>query len=766
MSVTPSDLFYNSGSLKGRILTRLFGSPGTRWQDRLRPWLIAELRRDALVRSLSAGFMLYVLAVIMNISFSALIFKGELAAQLPIVLPFVLAGNSVLILIVALLSSYSGSIASAQDAPAVITALAAATLVSALPASASQGEIIATVLVLVLGSSIVVGLAFLLFGLFRLGSFVRYLPYPVMGGFLAGTGWLLAFGGVGVMQDLSIGSGIFASDRLLFWIPGLAAGVLMAAGMRKWRSPVILLAGLAALVLLFYGALVVFRLPFAEVSAAGWLLGPFPELEGWNIPLSPARLSQVNWPALSAALPEALPALFLGMIALLLNASGLELVIKKDFDLNRELVTAGIANLLGGFTGSLMGYHSVSLTTLNHTITRGRRLPGLIVPLLMVMTVMFGTDLLAYLPRMMLGALLVYIGASLLYEWVVEVWAKFPKIDAAIVMTILATIIWKDFLWGIGIGTALTIILFLISYSRVNVVRHVLSGSNYQSRMHRSIEHARLLKFHGEEVCIFKLEGFIFFGTANELYEQVNERMKTAGKRPIRFLILDFDMVTGLDTTGLLSFEKMLQYTRSQETNLILSGLKSRSLSQFTRGGFKDGDEKLRIFPSLDRAVEWCETQMIMESSFEISSAKSLLERLVRVLPEEENLQALLGFMERREYRKGEYLMRAGDPAGEILFIETGQVTVQLEQEDGSPLRLETAGGGRVVGEVGFYLDRPRTADVIADEDTGVYALKRETLERIRIEDPNVLYTLSRLVVNQTSERIVAMTRALDALED
>jgi SulP family sulfate permease len=93
-------------------------------------------------------------------------------------------------------------------------------------------------------------------------------------------------------------------------------------------------------------------------------------------------------------------------------------------------------------------------------------------------------------------------------------------------------------------------------------------------------------------------------------------------------------------------------------------------------------------------------------------------------------------------------------------------VTVQLEQEDGSPLRLETAGGGRVVGEVGFYLDRPRTADVIADEDTGAYALKRETLERIKIEDPNVLYTLSRLVVNQTSERIVAMTRALDALED
>lgn len=751
--------------MQGNHKTRSFDQPQVPRLDRLRSWLSAELRRDALLPSLSAGFMLYVLAVITSISFSALIFKGQLAEYLPGVLPFVLTGNALMVLIVALLSKYPGSISIAQDAPAVIMALAAATLVSGLPADGSPGVIVSTALALVLGSSIAAGLVFLLVGVFKLGSFVRYLPYPVMGGFLAGTGWLLALGGVGVMQDLSIGSGVFAPGRLLFWLPGAAAGVLLAAGMRKWRNPVVLLAGLAALVLLFYAALIVFRIPFNEVSTAGWLLGPFPKLGGWSFPLSLARLSQVDWTVLAAALPGALPALFLGLIALLLNASGLELVIRKDFDLNHELRTAGIANLVAGFAGTLIGYHSVSLTTLNHTITRGSRLPGLIVAVLLVVTVMFGTGALAYLPRMMLGALLVFLGANLLYEWVIEVWAKFPVIDASIVMAILAAIIWKDFLWGIGIGTVLTIILFLVSYSRINVIRHILSGSNYQSRMHRSLEHARLLKAYGEKICIFKLEGFIFFGTANELYEQVHARIKDAGLHSTRFLILDFDMVTGLDTTGLLSFEKMLQYTRSQETDLILSGLQGRALSQFSKGGFKDGDDRLRIFPSLDRAVEWCETQLIMEASVEFSPAQSLLESLLTLLPEEEHLRALLDYMERRDYGQGTYLMRAGDPPGEILFIETGQVTIQLGQEDGTPLRLETAGGGRVIGEVGFYLDQPRTADVIADEETGVYVLKRETLERIRTEDPNVLYTLSRLVVNQTSERVIAMTRALDALE-
>jgi SulP family sulfate permease len=384
---------------------------------------------------------------------------------------------------------------------------------------------------------------------------------------------------------------------------------------------------------------------------------------------------------------------------------------------------------------------------------------------MLVLTVLFGTALLSYLPRLMLGALLIYIGVDLLYEWVVAVWAKFPKVDALIVMTILVTIGLTNFLWGILIGTFLTILLFVVNYSRVNVVRYTLTGTTYHSRFFRQLEHTRLLERHGDQIFIFKLEGFIFFGTANYLYEQVHQRIRNPGSMPVRYMILDFEMVSGLDSTGLLSFEKMLQYTQDRQVNLVFSGLKDRALRQFENGGFGGLIEGLYLFPQLDRAVEWCETSIIQDFSFESEQEKSLTKKLQPIIPDEKALTRLLSLMSRRHYAPGEYLMRAGDPPDEIMLIEDGQVTVQLEPPEGEPIRLETTAGGRVIGELGFYLDQPRTAHVRADTDTDVYVLTRQDLDRLQAESPDVLLTLSRIVVHQTSQRVVNMTQFHDAVQ-
>ena len=103
-------------------------------------------------------------------------------------------------------------------------------------------------------------------------------------------------------------------------------------------------------------------------------------------------------------------------------------------------------------------------------------------------------------PALYILTCIVYIGFSLLYEWVVEVWARFTRIDAMIVMTILVTIAATNFLWGIGIGMVLTIVLFLVNYSRIDVVRYRLTGDSFQSRFKRGIEDARLLEQHSHHL--------------------------------------------------------------------------------------------------------------------------------------------------------------------------------------------------------------------------------------------------------------------------
>lgn len=160
-------------------------------QSRLVGWAREEFQPDALVRSFTSAWVIFTLEVILVVSFAALVFNGPLSGYLSLGLTYFLAGNALLTLLVGLFSSYSGSIAVPQDTPAVIMALAVAGLAGALPLQAQGSERFATTLFLILITTTGTGILFLGMGVFRLGGLVRFLPYPVMGGFLAGTGWLL-----------------------------------------------------------------------------------------------------------------------------------------------------------------------------------------------------------------------------------------------------------------------------------------------------------------------------------------------------------------------------------------------------------------------------------------------------------------------------------------------------------------------------------------------------------------------------------------------
>ncbi len=113
----------------------------------------------------------------------------------------------------------------------------------------------------------------------------------------------------------------------------------------------------------------------------------------------------------------------------------------------------------------------------------------------------------------------------------------------------------------------------------------------------------------------------------------------------------------------------------------------------------------------------------------------------------------------------GVYLIRQGDAPDVVYLVEKGQVTAQLETTNGGrPVRLETMRGGRVVGEIGFYLGAKRTAAVRADEPTTVYRLSLEQLKQMEATDPEAASTFHRLIVHLLAERVSHLIRAVDAL--
>jgi SulP family sulfate permease len=85
----------------------------------------------------------------------------------------------------------------------------------------------ATVTLLIVSTTLFTGLLLLGLGYFKLGRIVRFLPYPIIGGFLAGSGWLLVQGGIGIMANTDPGFKWFQADILALWVPGVVLGVII-----------------------------------------------------------------------------------------------------------------------------------------------------------------------------------------------------------------------------------------------------------------------------------------------------------------------------------------------------------------------------------------------------------------------------------------------------------------------------------------------------------------------------------------------------------
>ncbi len=728
--------------------------------------LSEELRPDRLLLALTGGLVVGVVVVIVAISFGALVFSGELADFTSRGIGFGLLSAAVLGALVALGSSFRGMVATPQDSPAAIMALIAASIAASLPASAGREEVFATVVAAVSATSIATGVFFFALGSFKLGGLVRFIPYPVIGGFLAGTGWLLVKGAFGVMADVPLG---FAQLPVLLqwevakrWLPGLVFGLLLFALLRRFSHFLILPGMLLASIGLFYLLLAVTGTRVAEARELGFFLGPFPDGGLWQPP-SPGSLAAVDWGLIAGQAGSLAAILIVGVVALLLNASGLELALERDIDLDRELRVGGFANVVAGLGGGLQGFQTLSLSALGHKLCAESRLVGLTSAALCAATLFLGGSILSFFPKPSLGGLLLFLGLAFLAEWVWDAWSRLPRGDYFVVLMILLVIGTVGYLESVGVGIVIAVVLFVVNYSRIDVVKHALSGGDHPSNVDRPPTHRQLLQRAGDRQLILELQGFLFFGTADNLFQQVRRRTAAPELDALSFAVLDFRQVSGLDSSAVLSFVKMKQLAESQGLVLVLAHCSEEIRRQLEKGGLAD-DERIRSFPELDRAVEWCENQILLAEGVGLEGeVRPLEELLAEALPGLD--PALMArYFERQEVGEGHYLMRQGDPPDDLFFVESGQVTVQMELDDGSTVRLLTMGAGTVVGEMELCLGQPRSASVVTERPSVVYRLTAATLERMERDNSRVAAAFFKHVSRLMAERLVINNRTLRAL--
>jgi SulP family sulfate permease len=214
-----------------------------------------------------------------------------------------------------------------------------------------------------------------------------------------------------------------------------------------------------------------------------------------------------------------------------------------------------------------------------------------------------------------------------------------------------------------------------------------------------------------------------------------------------------------------MSFVKGKQLAGAQSITLVLTHVSGRILEQLELGGLLKDEVVVRVFPDLDHGLEWCEEELLeVEGITAMHLPVTLRAQLADSGFEKANTARLMEFLERVDIGAGEYLIRQGQEADQLHFIERGTVVVCLETEGGEQVRLQTLGLGTAVGELGLYLGTRTTASAIAESPTVAYRLTRAALSRMKEEEPELAATFHEFIAHLLSERLTATTRTLEAV--
>jgi SulP family sulfate permease len=719
------------------------------------------LGRDAVAGAISA-----VVQVAYCISFAALIFTGDLAGGFSLGLAGLIMGAVVTCLVIAVTSTFSPTVGG-PDSPAVaVMSVLASSIATALQAKgASTDAIILNVLVALTVSTFLTGVLLYGTGALKLGQWLRFIPYPVIAGFLAASGLLLITGGMEVITQTNLTLQPSSWEVLYSeaYGPQILLGALFAVAIPIFGRFV---PSYLALPVAFFGFLVVMDVVlfgFEAVSVRDvWFLPSLGELRLW-LPINAILSQPVDWRVIAQSGAEIGSFCGVMAIALLLDVTSLEVARQKTADLDQEFRSNGLANLLaaafGGFGGSLSMNACILLDESGATT----RWSGAIVGIVCAIILFSGVDIGSVVPKAILGGMLAYLGVMILIE-LAQAPAKISWMEWALTGVMTLVIINFSYFMGVLLGVVGSCLMFALSYSRIGVIRRHLTRHDFSSNVERSPEQSRLLREEGRRVHVFWLSGFIFFGSSNGLFERIKRVIEGQQDKPVGYVVLDFSSVPGLDTSAVLSLVKLRNYCEEQGVTLAFSGLSEGMRQSFDRAGFFSDDRPHQLFGSRNEAVEWCEDMLLLYHEVGDASVHSFESWIGKEFGGEVDFGRMSRFMEREELEKGAFLFRQGEPSDSVALQASGCVAITIIDEHGRPIRLRRMVGHTIVGEMGFYRHVPRTASVIAEVPTVVYRLRREAFDKMQAADPEAAAALHKLIIRLLSDRLEFANREISAL--
>ena len=694
------------------------------------------------------------LSVLFTISFAALVYTGPLSPLLAQGIGLSLASAVILGLVGLATYSFRGTICQPQDITAVLLG-SAAVAIAAERSTTEIENLLPTIAALCMVSMLVAGAVSLLLGAVRLGGLARYIPFPVISGYLAATGYLLVLAALSIPMGESVDLWSLAltvqGDAPVRWGPWLLGGLGMALFLRRSKSDLALPLCLVAAAGAFYASLPVLGVTLSEMRAEGYLLGPFGDSFlgglGTQIP------GPVEWPAILGQV--AIIAAVAGMTVLgaVLKSTGLEFAVGGEIDLDKDLRATGWSNLLAGPTGGLPGHSVFATTVLAHRLRLGGRLPGIVNVVASALVLAFGAAPLSFVPAGLVALTAAFLGFDMLLTWLYWEGRKLLLHEYLVVLAIVAVAATVGFLEALGVGLVVAVAIFVVAYARTDFVRVRSTVASRRSRVERSEAASAHLACVGQRAAILELDGYLFFGSGYRLLERVRREL-TEGPAPTH-VVIDFGHVTGIDASAMLSLGRIVGHCRAAGATCVFSGL-SLGLQRHLERAMSSSRAN-SLSSTLDAALESVEEDLLLlRDEAEASGADEAgLLALSEALGRSERTRDAV---QRIEVAAGEELLRRGSESHEVYVLVSGTMCAEVSRNGGERLRVASFQPGALIGEIAYYASTPRTAWVVATTSAELLRIDLDLLEQ---SDRTAASRFHRQAAKSLALRVKRMTQLL-----
>ncbi len=460
-------------------------------------------------------------------------------------------------------------------------------------------------------ATLIAGFMLIAMGVFKLGTVIKFIPYPIIVGFTSGIALTIFTTQIGDTFGLNFGGeavpGDFISKWILYfkhfhtidiWSTIISLGSIFFIIITPKFSKKIPGSLVAIILMTVIAYLLKNYMGVTSISTIGDRFTISPKLPEMEIP-------NIDWETFKNLLPVAGVIAILGAIESLLSAAVADGVIGDKHDSNTELIAQGVANVVAPLFGGIPATGAIARTMTN--INNGGKTPvaGIIHAIVLLLILLFLMPLAQYIPMSCLAGVLIIVAYNM-SEWrTFKSLLKNPKADVIVLITTFSLTVIFDLVIAIQVGILIACLLFMKRVSETTKISVNTKDLDVFADFGPAVKE-EIIKIP-EGVEVYEIDGPYFFGIANKFEEQ----MARIQDRPI-VRIFRMRKVPFIDSTGIHNLQTLCRTSQRQNISIVLSGVKESVHHTLETAGFNDFIGKENICPNIYEAIK--RSQKIIES--------------------------------------------------------------------------------------------------------------------------------------------------------